>query len=87
MSRGQKTIVAAGLAVVTLLLLFPPWYMMGKGSHLNARISRGYHLSFSPPCCDPHIDFARYLVPVGVVCAMTLLAFLEMKDARREKGV
>jgi hypothetical protein len=83
MNGRQSAIIGAGVAIITLLLLFPPWYVAGKGSHLGARISRGYHFLFSPPCCDPHIDFARYLVPIGVVCLMTLLAYLEMKETRR----
>ena len=79
-------IIDVGLALVTLLLLFPPWYVVSRGSYVHARISHGYHFLFSPPCCSPHIDFARYIAPIGVVCLMVLLAYLEMREARREKG-
>jgi hypothetical protein len=86
MNKRQNMIIDAGLVIVALLLLFPPWYVVSKGSHIHARISRGYHFLFSPPCCSPHIDFVRYIVPIGVVCLMTLLACLEMKETHRESG-
>lgn len=85
MNRRQNIVIDVGLAIVTLLLLFPSWYVVSKGSYLHPRISRGYHFLFSPPCCGSHIDFVRYLAPIGVVCLMTLLACLEMKDTNREE--
>jgi hypothetical protein len=87
MNMRRNMIAGAGLVTVALLILFPPWYVVIGEGRVHARISRGYHFLFSPPCCSPHIDLARYLVPVGVVCLMTLLACLEIKETRRESGL
>jgi len=85
MKRWQNMIIDVGLTIVVFLLLFPPWYVVNKGSYVHTRIPHGYHFLFSPPCCSPHIDFVRYLVPIGVVCLMALLACLEMKETHHEE--
>jgi hypothetical protein len=86
MNRRQHAIIDIGLAIVVFLLLFPPWYVVSKGSHTHVKIPYGYHFLFSPPCCSPHLDLVRYIVPIGVVCLMILLAWLELNEERR-RGV
>ncbi|HEY5133606.1 MAG TPA: hypothetical protein VII85_07980 [Candidatus Krumholzibacteriaceae bacterium] len=85
MNKRKNAIIGIGCAIVVLLLLFPPWYLVSRGSHTHAKLSHGYHFLFSPPCCSPHIDLVRYLVPVGVVCLMVLLACLELKEEHRRE--
>ena len=85
MNKRQNAIIDIGLAIVVLLLLFPPWYVVSRGSHTHVEVSDGYHFLLSPPCCSPHIDLVRYLVPVGVVCLMVLLACLELKEEHRRE--
>ena len=84
MNKRQNAIIDIGLAIVVLLLLFPPWCVVSRGSH-GYIIPHGYHFLFSPPCCSPHIDLVRYLVPVGVVCLMALLACIELRDEPRRE--
>jgi hypothetical protein len=85
MNKRQNAIIDIGLAIVVLLLLFPPWFVTSGGSHTHVKLSHGYHFLFSPPCCGPHIDLVRYLVPVGVVCLMALLACIELRDEPRRE--
>jgi len=86
MNRRQNMIIDVGLAIVAFLFLFPPWYTVSRGSYVHARIPHGYHFLLSPPCCSPHIDFARCLVSIGVVCFMALLACLEFKETHHEEN-
>jgi hypothetical protein len=86
MNRRQNAVIDIGIAIVVLLLLFPPWYLVGDWGHSEIKIYHGYHFLLSPPCCGPHIDFARYLAPIGVVCLIAVLACLELKAPRGATG-
>jgi hypothetical protein len=47
MNRKQKWVVVAGLAVMALMAIIPPWVQKRAGADLS--VPSGYHLIFSPP--------------------------------------
>ena len=55
MDRRVRRVVFAGLAVVLLMLLIPPWKRSGESS-------AGYHFVFAPPVYAKNIDGARLVV-------------------------
>jgi hypothetical protein len=86
MSGYQRAVLLATIALVAFMLLFPPWYSMGRGPQGLRRIHRGYSYLNDPPPGDSHINYERYLVPIAVVCLLALLGYLELQRPSAGRG-
>lgn len=77
----QRAVLLAAIALVAVMLLFPPWYTTGGegGAH---RFHRGYRFINDPPAGPSRIDYTRYLAGVAFVCFVAALAFFEAQDRR-----
>ncbi|RJR30488.1 MAG: hypothetical protein C4574_02400 [Candidatus Latescibacterota bacterium] len=83
MNRFGKAILLAAVALVTIMLLYPPWHSRMTTGRETTDIHRGYRFLTSPPPGGGRIDYARYLGAVGVVCALATLALLETRRPSR----
>ena len=81
MNNRQRAVLLTAIVIVTIMLLFPPWYTMG-GEDRSHKFFRGYKFLDSPPGGTSHIDYPPYLAAIAVVCFVTSLAFFEVQDRR-----
>jgi hypothetical protein len=79
MNKAQKRVVLAAVAVVALMLLFPPWQRTSagyssiiKGASYSppSKALAGYGFLFSPPVNAEAVDASRLAVQVGVVAVL-----------------
>lgn len=80
MNRRQQAVLIAALIIVVVMLLFPPWYHEMNRDGREIRFYQGYHYISKPAHRFHRIDVPGLLLPIGAVCLMTLLAYLELKD-------
>jgi hypothetical protein len=81
MNNRQRAVLLAAVVIVTIMLLFPPWYTMGGEDHAK-KYCRGYHFLNTPPGGASRIDYPRYLGAIALVCFVAALAWLELQDRR-----
>jgi hypothetical protein len=81
MNNRQRAVLLAAVVIVTIMLLFPPWYTMGGHGRTHA-FYRGYHFLNAPPGGASRIDYPRYLAAIAFVCFVAALAWLELQDRR-----
>jgi len=86
MNRFGKAILLAAVALVTIMLLYPPWRSRMTTGRETTDIHRGYCFITSPPPGGGRIDNARYLGAIGVVCIIAALALLETRRSPRPNG-
>jgi hypothetical protein len=81
MNMRQRAILVAAIALVAVMLLFPPWYTAGgeDGAH---RFHRGYRFINDPPAGRSRIEYTRYLAGIALVCFVAALGFFETQDRR-----
>lgn len=77
MNRLQKIILIAGLFLLALLGLFPPY--VNDNSEVIVDIH--YYCIFIPPP-DTKIDFSRYLPWMGIIPILTIGLILLFKDKK-----
>jgi hypothetical protein len=77
MKFWQEVILYIGIACIVFMVLYPPWYIEGKGEFGVRKLYAKYHFIFPRPSGHHRIDYPRYLWPIGVACFMWLLALLE----------
>ena len=59
LSKYRRTIVWLGVAVVLLMILYPPWVFEVSRSGAVIRVEEQYSLLFYPPDIQYHIDLTR----------------------------
>jgi hypothetical protein len=85
MNTRQRAILVAAIALVAILLLFPPWYATG-GKDRDHRFYRGYHFINDAPGGASRIDYARSIAAIAFVCFVAALAYFEVQDRRPRGG-
>lgn len=81
MNGKQMAILAIGLVIIIVMVLFPPWYDYQKSSDAK-KYSIGYHFISSDPGRYALIDFWRLTgtaIAIAVVAALAIL-LLRPKD-------
>jgi hypothetical protein len=80
MNRRQQAVLIAALILLVVMLLFPPWYHSMEAGGREIRFYQGYRYISAPSSSFSRIDIPSLLWPIGAVCLMALLAFLELRD-------
>ncbi len=96
MNKNQKRVIMAGLVVIVLMGLFPPWVHTVHVKELKIDRAGSYGFLFSPPAPDQnnfpwknmwgvHLDVSRLLMQwILVVIIVCGLVFFLNKDNVRE---
>jgi len=80
MNKKQRIVILAGLGIITLMLLVPPWLGTSTGLRINpigrstmatSIVSEGYALIFLPPYPSATIDIKRLAVQCLLVALVT----------------
>jgi len=85
MNKRLVALLIAASIVITVMILFPPWQgSVTQEGHATVE-HQGYHWIGSSMRHGSGIDFGSLLWMIGVVCAVALLAYLELQDRHRDR--
>ncbi len=96
MNKNQKKVIMAGLVVIVLMGLFPPWVHTVNVKTIKIERAGNYGFMFSPPPPEPNLPFLneklwgvrldvsrlliQWILVVVIVCG--LVVFLKKDNVR-----
>ena len=87
MQQKQNYVLWIGVALVVLLLIFPPWKFSSKAFGAQSETPGPYALIFNPPkgAGTVQVDMTRLAIPVGVVILITGAVLFTLRNNKNDK--